>query len=86
MKTMCHPVYHKNGFVASHALGHMKYGYILLVPMNQKLPLYVSGEKNIYIYIYNINIIYIFIPSKMLTFSDVTILQHISKLRLMSVG
>ena len=86
---MCHPVYHKNGFVASHALGHMKYGYILLVPMNQKLPLYVSGEKKkkyIYIYIYNKNIIYIFIPSKMLTFSDVTILQHLSKLRLMSVG
>ena len=39
---------------------------------------------NIYIYIY-INI-YIFIPSKMLTFSDVTILQHLSKLRLMSIG
>ena len=28
MKTMCPPGYHHNGFVASHALGHMMYGYI----------------------------------------------------------
>ena len=26
MKTMCHPGYHHNGFVATHALGHMMYG------------------------------------------------------------
>ena len=26
MKTMCPPVYHHNGFVATHALGHMMYG------------------------------------------------------------
>ena len=26
MKTMCPPGYHHNGFVATHALGHMKYG------------------------------------------------------------
>ena len=25
MKTMCPPVYHHNGFVATHALGHMMY-------------------------------------------------------------
>ena len=36
MKTMCPPGYHHNGFVPTHALGHMMYGYILLVPMNQK--------------------------------------------------
>ena len=23
MKTMCHPGYHHNGFVATHALGHI---------------------------------------------------------------
>ena len=31
MKTMCPPGYHHNGFVATHALGHMMYGYTLLV-------------------------------------------------------
>ena len=28
MKTMCPPGYHHNGFVATHALGHMMYGLI----------------------------------------------------------
>ena len=28
MKTMCPPGYHHNGFVATHALGHMMYGYV----------------------------------------------------------
>ena len=27
MQTMCPPGYHHNGFVATHALGHMMYGY-----------------------------------------------------------
>ena len=36
MKTMCPPGYHQNGFAATHALGHMMYGYTLLVPMNQR--------------------------------------------------
>ena len=36
MKTMCPPGYHHNGFVATHALGHMKYGYTFLVSMKQK--------------------------------------------------
>ena len=26
MKTMCTPGYHHNGFVATHALGHVMYG------------------------------------------------------------
>ena len=30
MKTMCPPGYHHNGFVATHALEHMMYGYIWL--------------------------------------------------------
>ena len=27
MKTMCPPGYHHNGFMATHALGHMMYGW-----------------------------------------------------------
>ena len=38
MKTMCPLGYHQNGFMATHALGHMMYGYKLLVPMNQRVP------------------------------------------------
>ena len=30
MKTMCPPGYHYNGFVATHALWHMMYGYIYM--------------------------------------------------------
>ena len=37
MKTMCRPSYHHNDFMATHALGHMMYGYTLLVPMNQRV-------------------------------------------------
>ena len=32
MKTMCSAGHHHNGFVATHALGHMMYGYTSLVP------------------------------------------------------
>ena len=39
MKTLCPPGYHRNGFVATHAFGHMMYGYTLLVPMNQTITL-----------------------------------------------
>ena len=34
MKTILPPGYHRDGFVASHVLGHLMYGYTLLVPMN----------------------------------------------------
>ena len=30
METMCPPGYHHNGFVATHALGHMMYGFSYL--------------------------------------------------------
>ena len=30
MKTMCPPGYHHNGFVATHALGHMMYGWHMM--------------------------------------------------------
>ena len=33
---MCPPSYHHNGFAATHAFGHMIYGYTLPVPINQK--------------------------------------------------
>ena len=35
MKTMCPPGYHHNGFVATHALGHMMYGYTLIAGTNE---------------------------------------------------
>ena len=45
MKTICPPGYHHNGFVATHALGHMMYGYDHL---------YIYMYIYIYIYIYNL--------------------------------
>ena len=47
MKTICPPGYHHNGFVATHRLGHMMYGYNLLVPMNQRVLNKQSEERNI---------------------------------------
>ena len=47
MKTICPPSYHHNGFVAPHALGHMTYGYSLLLPMNQKMLNKLGKEHNI---------------------------------------
>ena len=32
---MCPPGYDHNGFVATHALGHMMCGYTLLIPINR---------------------------------------------------
>ena len=45
------PSYHRNGFVVTHALGHMMYGYTLLLSMNQRVlnnlskERYISGHK-----------------------------------------
>ena len=47
MKTMCPPGYHRNDFMAAHALGHMMYGYTLLVPMNQRVLNKQGKERNI---------------------------------------
>ena len=44
---MCPPSYHHNGFVATHELGHMMYGYTLLVPVNQKVLNKLNKEHNI---------------------------------------
>ena len=37
MKTVCPPSHHHNVFVTTHELGHMIYGYTLLVPINQRM-------------------------------------------------
>ena len=47
MKAICPPGYHRNDFVATHTLGHMMYGYTLLVPMNQRVLNRISKEHNI---------------------------------------
>ena len=47
MKTMYPPGYHHDGFVATHALGDMMYGYTLLVPMIQRVLNKKSKERNI---------------------------------------
>ena len=46
MKTMCPAGYHHNGFVATHSLGHMMYGYALLVLINQRVLNKLSKERN----------------------------------------
>ena len=46
MKTMCPPGYHYNDFVATHALGHMIYG-ILVITWRAH-----CFHDSIYIYIY----------------------------------
>ena len=45
MKTVCPPSYHHIGSVATHPLGHMMYGYTLLVPMNQRVLNKPSKER-----------------------------------------
>ena len=45
MKAMCPPGYHHNGFVATHALGHMVYGYTPLVQMNQRVLNKLSNKQ-----------------------------------------
>ena len=54
MKTMCPPGYHHNGFVATHALGHMMYG--LMYGLGTWAHDGSLMTTNIYLYIY---IIYI---------------------------
>ena len=47
MKTMCPPGCHHINFVATHVLGHMMYGYTLLVPVTQRVLNKISKEPNI---------------------------------------
>ena len=53
MKTMCPPGYHHNGFVATHALGQMMYGYTL----NQRVLNKQGKERNISVILRNITLI-----------------------------
>ena len=49
MKTMCPSVYHPNGFVVTHALGHIMYGlYILLTYVYQLPPLRFNSCPTVY--------------------------------------
>ena len=45
MKTMCPPGYHHNGFVATHALTHMMYGYMCLSAQVHELPQSHCGDN-----------------------------------------
>ena len=47
MKSMCPSSNHRSGFVATLAVGHMKYVYTLLVPMNQRVLNKQSKERNV---------------------------------------
>ena len=47
MKTVCPRRYRHNGFVTTHALGHIMYAYTLLVPMNQSVLNKLTKEGNI---------------------------------------
>ena len=47
MKTMCLPGYHHNGFVATHALGHMMYG----LPKCKLCVSWITYD-HLYVYIY----------------------------------
>ena len=47
METMRPPYYHHNGFVVTHALGHMIYGYTLLVTVKQRVHNKLDKESNI---------------------------------------
>ena len=44
---MCPLGYHHNSFLATHALEHMMYGYILLLPMKQRVLNKQSKKRNI---------------------------------------
>ena len=44
---MCPLGYRHDGFVVTHALRHMMYGYSLLVPMNHRVLNKLSKERNI---------------------------------------
>ena len=57
MKTMCPPGYHHNGFVATHALGHITVHHVPKCMSCHKAIVVISGRAHcfhdyIYIYIY----------------------------------
>ena len=51
MKTMCPPGYHHNGFVATHAIGHMMCGlYIIIIRYALSLKCSILAVNNRAIY------------------------------------
>ena len=44
--------YHRNEFVVTYAIGHMTYGYTLLLPMNQRLRNKLGKERNVSVIYY----------------------------------
>ena len=53
MKTMCPPGYHRNGFVATHAVGHMMYGCVPKCMSYHKAIVVITGRAHcFYDYIY----------------------------------
>ena len=62
METMCPPGYHHNGFVETHALGHMMYGsYVHLASVRFEHSVCHGSLMTTYIYIYiYMYIIYIY--------------------------
>ena len=46
MKTMCPPGYHHNGFVATHALGHIMYGYVPKCKSCHKAIVVITGRAH----------------------------------------
>ena len=60
LKTMCSPDYHHNGFMATHALGHMTYSTVHLVPKCMNIYIYIYMYIYIYILLYICIYIYIY--------------------------
>ena len=68
-KTMYSASYHHNGFLVTHALGHIMYGYTSLVPVNQRfsslvpanITIHYQHVRNCVIYIHIYIYIYIYV-------------------------
>ena len=52
MKTMCPPSHHRNGFVASHALGYMLYSYTHLASVRFEHSVLWITYDHLYKFIY----------------------------------
>ena len=50
MKTICPPGYHGNGFVATHGLGHMMYGWYIVFMIVYIYIIYIYEKKQHIIY------------------------------------
>ena len=57
MKTMCPPCYDHNGFVGTHVLGHMMYGYHVIMCINRT---YIYIYIYIYIYLYTYACVFVY--------------------------